>query len=72
MLIQILPWICSTLALLSIYFTGNKSLLGPSIAVAGQPVFWFYIILTDAHGFWPATIASTVLYLRMLVKWRKD
>ncbi len=60
MLVEILPWVCSVLALLSIYLIGNKSIFGPIVAIAGQPPFWLVIILTGAHGFWPATIAATV------------
>ena len=72
MLVTIIPWVCSALALASIYLMGNRSLWGPGIALSGQLPFFIYIALTDAWGFVPASVVATILHARNFWKWHRE
>lgn len=66
------PWLLSVVTLVGIYVQGNKHHHGWTIGLANQILWVTFIVLYDAWGLLPLSIALVVLYSRNLLKWRAE
>ena len=68
----ILPWGLSGLTFWSMVLAGDKKRLAWHIGLINQ-VFWMvYVITTKQWGLVPLTILMTGVYIRNLIKWKKN
>jgi len=64
-----MDWICSILALLTLWFMGNKSKIGPPCGLITE-CFWFYYALTiNQYGLLLAVFGFAAIHLRNAFKW---
>lgn len=65
--------VLAILALLySIWYTGNKQLRAPVTAFFSEALWIAIGIRTHVWGIWVTAIILTCLYLRNIIKWRKE
>lgn len=55
-----------------VYFYGNRSVLGPTLAIASQAPWWLIMVDGSLWGLLPINIMSLVIHTRNFIKWRRE
>ena len=71
-LITYLPWLLSTGTIATNWFIGNRAWYCWYIGLATQAVWFVWIPLSGTWGLLPTTIFLTIVFLRNLLKWRRE
>lgn len=66
-----MTWILSFTSLLTVYLLGKKNILGWKVGLAGQALWIYWEIITEAWGLMPMTIIMTILYIKSLIEWKQ-
>jgi nicotinamide riboside transporter PnuC len=68
----VLPWLMTSLALLSTWLLGKKRVSGWPVGLLAQPISLFYDAWTRQWGFIPALLVLTVLQIRAWRTWSDE
>lgn len=69
---QILSWILTILAILTIWLTGEKWKYAHVVALIGNIVWFIYAYYTKQYAFFVCTLLKTVINIRNLYKWTHE
>ena len=65
-------YILSAFSLTSLWFMGNKNILGIIIGLVNQVLWVVYALMLKQYGLLIGVIAYTVIHIRNLIKWAKE
>jgi len=69
---QLIPLALSFLTLYAMWQIGNKRVFAWVIGLINQGLWVTFIVLFDAWGLLPLSIALTIVYARNLILWRRE
>lgn len=72
MLRQALPFATGMLTLTAMWLAGSKRTAAWGVGLANQGLWAAFIVVFEAWGLAPLTVALTVIYSRNLLRWRAD
>lgn len=69
---ELWSWILASIGVTGLWIAGNKSKWGWVIGITSQALWIAYAITTSQWGFLFSAFAYGTVYVRNLIKWRKD
>lgn len=69
---QVLPLLLSAVTIYGMWLAGNKRSLGWVIGLANQVPWLAFIVVFEAWGLLPLTVALIITYTRNLLRWRAE
>lgn len=69
---QLIPLALSANTIAVMWLAGNKSALGWALGLIGQALWLVFIVVFEAWGLLPLSVALTVVYGRNLRRWRQE
>lgn len=69
---QILPLLLSAITIYGMWLAGEKRSAGWAVGLANQVPWLAFIIVFEAWGLLPLTVALIVTYSRNLLRWRAE
>ena len=69
---QILPLLLSAITIYGMWLAGEKRSAGWAVGLANQAPWLAFIIVFEAWGLLPLTVALIVTYSRNLLRWRAE
>lgn len=66
-----ISWVCALSSALSVYFCGNRVLLGPVLGMLGFVPWTYLAYSTEQFGLIPLNCLLTFLHARAFWRWKK-
>lgn len=69
---QMLPFATGCLTLVGMWLAGNKRTAAWAVGLVNQALWFAFIVVFEAWGLLPLSVALTLIYARNLIRWRED